>query len=178
VIAEVGLRLVADSSAVGFAAMLRNPRIVVDAHPADVQLGAALRALIEPPQRQTQMRHRSTAFPADEIVTHGSEVYPLRLAMDAIFAATFDRPAARPLAPAPHAPRAPSGRAGTHPATVPCATPSFCGQSEPADPERRSRPRLTRLGTHIDDPVGLSHDVEVVLTTTAVLPAPTSRCRT
>jgi hypothetical protein len=76
VIAEVGLRLVADFFCRRLAAMLRNARIVVNAHPADVQLGTALRALIESPQRQTQMCQRSTAFPADEIVAHGAKFTP------------------------------------------------------------------------------------------------------
>ncbi len=76
VIAEVRLRLVADFLRRGLAAMLCNARVVLDAHLAHVQLGTALGALVEPPQRQTQMRQRSTAIPADEVVTHGTKFTP------------------------------------------------------------------------------------------------------
>jgi hypothetical protein len=43
-----------------------------------VQLGMALRALLEPSQRQTQLGERRTAFPADQIVGHGREAYYCR----------------------------------------------------------------------------------------------------
>jgi hypothetical protein len=76
VIAEVRLRLVGDFLCRGLAAMLCNARIVFDAHLAHVQLGTALGALVEPPQRQTQMRQRGTAIPADEVVAHGCKFTP------------------------------------------------------------------------------------------------------
>src|SRR5260370_32801060 len=63
VIAEVGLRLVAHFLGRRLAAMLRNPRIIINAHAADVQLGATLRSLIEPPPRHTAILSRSTALP-------------------------------------------------------------------------------------------------------------------
>ena len=56
VIAEIRLGLVTDFLGGGLAAMLRYPRVVFNTHLADVQLGAARRTLIQPPQRQTQVR--------------------------------------------------------------------------------------------------------------------------
>jgi hypothetical protein len=42
--------------------MFGQPRLVVDAELADVQLGATLRAFIEPPQRQRQCGERAPHF--------------------------------------------------------------------------------------------------------------------
>jgi hypothetical protein len=39
-----------------------------------VQLGPAFRALVEPPQRQTQLRQRNTALPTNKAVTHDSSL--------------------------------------------------------------------------------------------------------
>src|SRR5262245_53840743 len=75
VIAEVGLRLVAHFLGHGLAAVLRDARVVFDAHAADVQLVAAGLALVEPAQRQRQRLERGTAFPAGEAVAHGPRRY-------------------------------------------------------------------------------------------------------
>src|SRR5690349_1326766 len=70
VIAEVGLVLLAHFLGRGLAAMLGDTRVVLDAHPADVQLRAAGLALLEPTQRQRQRLERGATFPAGESVSH------------------------------------------------------------------------------------------------------------
>jgi hypothetical protein len=52
VVAEIGPRLVADLVSGRLSAMFRDARVVIDTQLADVQLRAALRAFIQPPQRQ------------------------------------------------------------------------------------------------------------------------------
>ena len=54
VIAEVGRDLVAHLLGGGLAAMLRDARVVLDAHAADVQLVIAGLAHVQPAQRQAQ----------------------------------------------------------------------------------------------------------------------------
>jgi len=72
VIAELAWVLFADLFRGWLAAMLRNPRVVVNAHLADVQLGAALGTFVQAPQRQAQMGQRSAAIPADQVVAQGT----------------------------------------------------------------------------------------------------------
>ncbi len=65
VVAKVCLVLLADLFRGRFPAMLRVPDVVLDAHLADMQLSIARLAHLEPPQRQTQCRQRSTTAPTD-----------------------------------------------------------------------------------------------------------------
>ncbi len=76
VIAEVGAGLVADFLGGGFAALLRQAGREVHAQAADVQLGAAGRALIPAQQRQRQLRQRRAAFPAQQAVVHARSIAP------------------------------------------------------------------------------------------------------
>src|SRR5579863_3648617 len=74
-IAEVGVRLVADFLGGRLAAVLGDARIVVEAHAAYVQLRVAAGALIEPSQRQAERGERGATFPADQIVRHARREY-------------------------------------------------------------------------------------------------------
>src|SRR5579862_2740465 len=80
VVAEIGASLVAYLLCGRFAAVFRDPRIVVDAHATDMQLRAALRAFIEPAQRQGELRECRAALPAHQIVSHECEGYRLQRA--------------------------------------------------------------------------------------------------
>ena len=66
VVAEVRAFLVLHFLSDGLTAMLRDRSAVPLAQLADMQLGAALAAFFQPPQRQRVVRERMTAFPADE----------------------------------------------------------------------------------------------------------------
>ena len=61
VVAEIGALLVAHFRRVFLGATLRQARREALAHPADVELGTALRALVEPRQRQRQRGERFSA---------------------------------------------------------------------------------------------------------------------
>src|SRR5688572_24177361 len=74
-VAEIGRGLVAHFLGRGFAAVLRDTRVVLHAHPAHVQLGAAGLALLEAAQRQRQRLERGAALPAGEAVTHETGAY-------------------------------------------------------------------------------------------------------